>query len=185
MIDKVCVCGEKDPSCFKLNRRKCNNCLILIRKNYYWNNREKLLAKNKKWRNDNKDRYSKKRKETNSKNRSRIRGYEKQYYLNNPPAKLAKNLRIRIKDFFKGHYKPESAVKILGCSVDSLKLYLESKFQPGMSWDNYGIFGWHIDHIVPLSKFDLNDMEQFKIACHYTNLQPMWSKDNWSKGNRA
>lgn len=51
-----------------------------------------------------------------------------------------------------------------------------------MTWENFG--EWHIDHIVPLSKFNLTDYEQLKIACHFSNLQPLWAKDNLSKGNR-
>ena len=51
-----------------------------------------------------------------------------------------------------------------------------------MSWDNYGIEGWHMDHIIALANFDLQDPEQFKRACHYTNLQPMWAKENISWG---
>jgi hypothetical protein len=71
------------------------------------------------------------------------------------------------------------------CNVKkSLKLYLESKFQPGMSWDNWGRTGWHIDHIKPLALFNLSDRKQFLEACHYTNLQPLWAKDNLSKGDR-
>jgi hypothetical protein len=48
-----------------------------------------------------------------------------------------------------------------------------------MTWDNWTTDGWHIDHIKPLaSSFDLTDRKQFLEACHYTNLQPLWAKDN-------
>ncbi len=53
-----------------------------------------------------------------------------------------------------------------------------------MTWDNYGLYGWHIDHIKPLASFDLTDREQFLEACHYTNLQPLWAEENLSKGNK-
>lgn len=66
----------------------------------------------------------------------------------------------------------------------AFKVYLESLFQPGMVWENYGNDGWHIDHVRPLSSFDLLDPVQFSQACHYTNLQPLWAKDNLSKGNK-
>jgi hypothetical protein len=61
---------------------------------------------------------------------------------------------------------------------------LESKFQEGMTWDNWSRTGWHIDHILPLDNFDLADPEQLRRACHYTNLQPLWAKDNLSKGSK-
>ena len=82
--------------------------------------------------------------------------------------------------------KPGSGVKDLGCSLDYLVEFLEKKFYKNkdtnemMSWDNYG--EWHIDHIKPLSKFNLQDREQFLEAVHYKNLQPLWSKENISKG---
>jgi len=61
---------------------------------------------------------------------------------------------------------------------------LESKFQPDMNWDNWASDGWHIDHIKPLASFDLTDREQLLIACHYTNLQPLWAKDNIAKSDK-
>ena len=93
-------------------------------------------------------------------------------------------LRTRLNSAIKGNYKSGSAVSDLGCSIEDFKKYLESKFQDDMSWDNYNKHGWHIDHIIPLSSFDLTDREQLLKACHYTNLQPLWAKDNLSKSNK-
>jgi hypothetical protein len=53
-----------------------------------------------------------------------------------------------------------------------------------MTWDNWSLDGWHIDHIKPLNKFDLSDRSQFLEAVHYTNLQPLWAVDNLSKGDK-
>ena len=53
-----------------------------------------------------------------------------------------------------------------------------------MTWDNYGRYGWHIDHIKPLCRFDLTDGKQLLEAVHYTNLQPLWASDNYAKGGR-
>lgn len=96
--------------------------------------------------------------------------------------KLRINLRSRLNKAIAGNYKAGSAVSDLGCSIEELKRHLESQFQEGMSWDNYGRKGWHIDHIVPLANFDLTLEADIKIACHHTNLQPLWAKDNISKG---
>jgi len=111
------------------------------------------------------------------------------YYRNNKlktdiQFKLSCILRNRLNTAIKENFKIGSAVRDLGCTIDELKIYLESKFQNGMCWSNYGKDGWHIDHIIPLASFDLTDRNQLLEACHYTNLQPLWAKDNLSKGDR-
>ena len=73
---------------------------------------------------------------------------------------------------------------LFGCKIDFLMGYLESKFTSGMTWKNHKLYGWHIDHIIPLSSFDLTDRDQYLKACHYTNLQPLWAVDNIRKGNK-
>ena len=97
--------------------------------------------------------------------------------------KLGAQIRTRINKAIKAN-KPNSAIKALGCTISELKNYLESKFLQGMTWENNTLDGWHIDHIVPLCNFDLTDDAQFKAACHYTNLQPLWSSDNLRKPKR-
>ncbi len=78
---------------------------------------------------------------------------------------------------------PKSVRKLLGCTASELVKYLESKFLPGMSWENRKL--WHMDHIRPLASFDLSDVEQQHVAFHYTNVQPLWAIDNFRKGARV
>jgi len=78
--------------------------------------------------------------------------------------------------------KGQKFSKSLGTDIKTFVLYLESLFQLGMNWDNYGYSGWHVDHIYPLSQALKDGPEAFEKACHYTNLQPLWAKDNLSKG---
>ena len=67
---------------------------------------------------------------------------------------------------------------ILGCSFEEFKIYIEKKFQSGMTWQNHG--EWHLDHVIPLASAKTKD-EVIKL-CHYTNYQPLWAKDNLKKG---
>lgn len=111
--------------------------------------------------------------------------YETTKYKNDMNFRLSKNLRSRLKYILKTK-KSASAIRNLGCSIDELKIHLEKQFTKGMTWENYG-FGkdkWSIDHIKPLSLFDLTIKEELLKAIHYTNLQPMWCSDNFSKRNK-
>jgi hypothetical protein len=165
----------------QLNKEK----IIDINTSWYQLNKEKVLEYGKNYRKNN----SCKVQEINSKwkksNKEQTAQYANNKYNNDILFKLRSILRARLNNALKANQKTGSAVKDLGCSTAELKIYLESKFLPGMTWDNWSRDGWHIDHIKPLSSFDLTDPEQLKIACHYTNLQPLWAKDNLSKGDKS
>jgi hypothetical protein len=79
--------------------------------------------------------------------------------------------------------KSGSAIELLGCSIEEFKTYLEGLFQADMSWDNYGKY-WEVDHIIPLSRVDLTNVDVLKLVCHYTNLQPLTKLENIKKGNK-
>lgn len=98
--------------------------------------------------------------------------------------KLKENLRSRLFNAYRNNSKRGSAINDLGCSIEELKIHLESKFQEGMTWENWNMTGWHVDHIIPLVSFDLTDREQFLKACHYSNLQPLWAADNFKKNRK-
>ncbi len=83
-----------------------------------------------------------------------------------------------------GCIKTLRTLELLGTDIPTLRVWLESKFQVGMTWSNMGKFGWHIDHVLPCSSFDLSSEEQQRKCFHYTNLQPLWWRDNLSKGDK-
>lgn len=103
--------------------------------------------------------------------------------------RLVKSLRSAIWKHLKiqGSTIKINVIEALGCSVDDFKDYLQNLFYSvngcEMNWRNYGKFGWHLDHIQPISSFDLNDEDELRTACHFTNLQPLWQLDNKEKGD--
>lgn len=120
----------------------------------------------------------------NKKNRQKRNNYFNEKIKSDMNFRLAHNLRCRLRAALKRQKasKTSKTLKLLGCSLEKFKQYLESKFQPGMSWDNYG--QWHIDHIIPISRLKLTNLKQIKKACHYKNLQPLWAEDNLRKNNK-
>jgi hypothetical protein len=100
----------------------------------------------------------------------------------NPYNRISSSLRARVKNFLKivNIKKTNKTFDIVGCTPQFLKEYLEKQFVDGMHWGNYG--EWHIDHIIPLSSMKHKD--EIHILCHYTNLQPLWAKDNLIKSNK-
>jgi hypothetical protein len=151
-----------------------NNKQSIKEKHKLWRerNKEKLFLQNKLWRLNNKDKLKEYRKEYTKERRKILKN------------KLIENCRSRIYWALRGKNisKDSKTITLLGCSENFLKTHLESKFQPGMAWENYGQFGWHIDHIIPLSSAKTKE-EIYKL-CHYTNLQPLWWQDNIEKSNK-
>ncbi len=78
--------------------------------------------------------------------------------------------------------KSNKTMEYVGCSKEELISHLESKFTEGMSWENYG--KWHIDHIKPVCLFDLTKNEEIFKMMNYSNLQPLWAKDNRVKNKK-
>jgi len=176
---------EKHKEYFKQRREKRKE----YSKQWYIKNKEHRKEYFKQWRIKNKEHRKEYDKQWKKNNKEHIREWRRKYYKKNKEniqVKLAKVLRDRLRAAIKNNAKSGSAVKDLGCSINYLKKYLESKFQEGMTWKNHGKGEgrWNIDHIIPISYFDLTDRKQFLKACHYTNLQPLWEKDNLSKNNR-
>lgn len=112
-------------------------------------------------------------------NRTPINQYRKMRYSVDPIYRLKCILRATLK---KGIKKTKKSNEIIGCSWEQLKHHLENQFQPNMSWDNHGQYGWHIDHILPLASATTED-DIYKLN-HYTNLQPLWWEDNIKKGDK-
>lgn len=110
------------------------------------------------------------------KRRIRERRYDK-----TPQNKVKHRVRRAIRAYVNGWRSHGRMKSIMGCTRDELVKHLEMKFKPEMSWANYGHKGWHIDHIIPCSAFDLTIDRHIAFCCNYRNLQPLWNKDNMDK----
>ena len=175
-------------SCYLANKDKLKDRMKTYSKIYYKANKNKVKALMKVYYEASRDKRIAYSKAYFKANRDKVNAQSNNYRNNRMKTdiqfKLSRVLRRRLSKALHGNYKNGSAVKDLGCTIDELKTHLESKFQSGMTWDNWSFKGWHIDHIKPLASFDLTDREQLLIACHYTNLQPLWAKDNMAKGDK-
>lgn len=185
----------------EFNRLKRNASSALTCSKWQAKYPEKVKQNNAKWAANNPEKvknYSKwyysvnseERKKYNSKwysnNPEKIALYRSTYYnkIKDDPQKrifvsMRKACNRVVKQVGLGK-KPTNTFKWVGCSPEQLKAHIESLFQEGMTWDNYGKHGWHVDHIRPVSSFKPEEWEQIN---HYTNLQPLWWRDNLSKSN--
>lgn len=138
---------------------------------YHETPREISRTTEKRWVEANRERYN-----------ARVASWQQQYKEQNPSFKIACAYRSYISGRIAkvGGRKSAKFEALVGCTKDQLAAHLETQFQEGMSWDNYG--EWHIDHVRPCASFDLTDHAQQHQCFHYSNLQPMWALENIKKG---
>ena len=200
---------EKDLNDFSNNKAKkdgkcvyCRSCYTIVNREWRQNNPKQDKKIHDSWEKKNietvrknrlryyyrhqkeRNNYSKKyRQQNKDKIRVKNREYVTKKYYENINFRLSVILRGRLWKAITRDSKQSSALTLLGCTIDELKSYLERRFTKGMTWKNYG--KWHIDHIKPCCSFDLTNFEQQKICFHYSNLQPLWAKDNIRKNGKV
>ena len=179
---------------------KCKSCKYLYNKEYTRKNKSKVVSYQKDYYNIHQKKVKNKSKEYAFNNKTKIKQYQIEYrirnkeqlskYIKNYLIDYRKNVNIRLHrtissclyKSIKKEYKTSKYLKQFGYTVEELKSHLESKFVDGMTWGNYG--EWHLDHIKPKSWFDCSNEKQLIECWSLSNLQPLWAKDNLSKGNR-
>lgn len=181
---------EKDLKQFTKNktgkfgrRSMCKQCDKEYQAKFYIENKEKITKSNKKWLSKNYDKHRKYQKRWRHENINLVRKYHRNYLKQkrktNAGFKIAHNIRVRMTQAIKKHYKALDTFSLIGCDIEYLMYYLQEQFKKGMSWDNYG--DWHIDHIKPCASFDLSKEKEQQKCFHYSNLQPLWAEDNQRK----
>jgi hypothetical protein len=190
---KVCM------SLYDKNWKKNNpDKMLNLSRKYYSENKELVNSKSRKWREKNKDSEIIRNREWKKVNEEKVKESQKiwreknkekmkEYRKNYEKLKLKTDILYKIKKILRNttlryiKNKKFTTTEIIGCDYDTFKIYFESLFTKGMSWDKLG-YEIHIDHIIPLSSAKTED-ELYKLN-HYTNLQPLWAVDNLKKSNK-
>lgn len=179
----------KSPYCKDCHKQYCakwrsknKNKIKKQQQEYRSKNKELLNQNRKQWGKENPDKVATNAKKHREKYKEKINKRRRQKRKENINFRLRTVISNRIRMALCRGSKNSTSYDLVGCSWEHLRLYLESMFSHGMTWDNYG--QWHIDHIKPCCSFDLTDIEQQKLCFHYTNLQPLWAIDNLKKSGK-
>lgn len=201
MTAKPCIkCGEVKPleefhkhaTCKDGRRNMCKACQNEYNKKYVEDNLQWAKNNDKKWYKKNREkklRYLEENKEERkakakvykANNRDKINKWKRDKMESDINFRIAERCRSRIHGALNGSRKSRKTFDLIGCSPEELREHLENQFKEGMDWGNWGVHGWHIDHIRPCASFDLSDPKQQVECFHYTNLQPLWADENRTK----
>lgn len=144
---------------------------------------QQIIQKQRRDRPEAKEKITKYQAEYNKINRESRSAKRRERLQIDPLFKLSASIRNNISGAFQRacqgiFWKQGSTIELLGCSFEDFTSYIASQFTEGMTLENYG--EWHLDHIVPLATAITR--EDIVRLNHYTNFQPLWAKDNLSKG---
>lgn len=209
-MKKCKTCNELKPKTefYKISGKhyvfpECKKCANLRHTLWCKNNRKRLNEFKRIWRRKNKEKVKECAKRSDQKCFLRVRAQNKKYRENHPDriklywqrahakfvstpfGRITARMRAGLANSLKQKKKGRHWETLVGYTVEDLYKHLESKFTDGMSWENMG--EWHIDHIVPVSRFKYNNTDdpEFKVCWGLNNLQPFWAKDNLSKLNKT
>lgn len=152
-------------------------------KKYYRKHKEKINNYNKKYYQEHKEEASNYKKKYRQEHKEEMNEWAKNRKKNNIEFRISQNLRSKLHKILNSQNAKKSAhtIELVGCTIKELLRHIKSQFDSKMTWDNYGYYGWHIDHIKPCAAFDLTKTEEQKKCFNYKNLQPLWWPDNLSK----
>lgn len=145
---------------------------------YRAKNRERINSANRAWWKS----HPEKQKQKDASYLSRKLELKRLKRANDPIERIKDASRTRVRFILEkaGVAKHDHTFDLIGCTPDFLKSFLEAQFNPMMNWDNYGTY-WEIDHIIAVSKFNLEDREQLNKAFHYSNCRPLEVPSNRAK----
>lgn len=169
---------------------RCAECCSAIQKEWRQTNIEKAAGKDALAWQRYRVRYQSNFKRWMENNRPKRNAYRNvvhaQRMQDDPVYRISMALRKRVYLGLKGIRKSASTEKLIACTFEDCRKYIEAQWEPWMSWDNFGEGEgtWQMDHIVPVASFDLTDPEQQRLCFHYSNLRPLCSKQNREKWHR-
>lgn len=179
--NKICkYCDEeKDSSLFRQNRLKCIECEKKDGRDYRQGEHGK--NKSKEWLGENKEKMKTLQSNWHQDNKIKINEKCRNKYANNPEFKLRVLQKSRINQVIKKNGK--STLKFINCTPNYFRRWLENCFDEHMSLENHGTY-WHIDHVIPINKFNLDNEEDIKLCFAWYNTTPLEGGENMSKKDK-